>query len=1236
MPTVGYAVLQIIPSVRGISDELKAQLVGPAADSGQQAGESAGGGFKEAFQGALAAIGITEVASKIGEQFTEAFNQAMEQSNALSTLSNQLGSTGKDAANQGAAVGKLFAQGVTENFEQGAEAVRSIVSGGLVPPGASIKQINSIGARFTDVANTFGTDMSIQSQAVSAILKNKMAPDATSALDLITVGFQKLGPNAEDLLDTFQEYPVQLRKLGLDAKTSMGLFQQGLQGGARDTDIVADSLKEFSIRAIDMSAGSQTAYKAIGLSAKGMSLQISKGGKGATAGLQTVLDKLRGMKDPVARNAAAVGLFGTQAEELGTALFKLDPGKATKTFADVGGAADKLGKGLRSGPSYEIEIFKRTLQQGLVTFIGGKVLPILSKWGSIFNSAVLPPLAKVGGVLSDLFLPTLGVLGSALSGTINWFKEWGIWLTPLAIAIAGVTLALNASAIATGIVTAVFEIYRIAVVLGTAVTEGYAGAMAFLNSVMALNPFVLVAIALVALVALIVIAWKNSDTFRAIVMAAWAGIQTAVSYAWNSILKPAFAGFMVGLHAVGDAALWLWNNAISPAFSFISTAARILATIITIVVGGPIYLAFLLIGTTAMWLWNSVLSPVIGWIVQGFKLWWAAVQIYFGLFMTGVRALGAVAVWLWNNAISPVIGWIVAGFKLWWAGVTVVFGYFKAGVRALGAVAMWLWKNSIKPAFDGIVTVISWFWNQSIKPLFAFFMAGVHKVGDVATWLWTNSIKPAFNNIADKATWLWNNALKPAFEFMKKGVKAAGDSFGKAKDFIAKAWNQVQDIAKKPIRFIIGTVYNKGLVPVWNKVAGAFGAPKLSTMSLDGFARGGVLPGYTPGRDPHKFYSPTGGGLELSGGEAIMRPEFTRAVGPGLVNSLNRIARTRGSSGIKAALAPALGGNPRTPTQRFSAGGIFSWIGKKAAGAGSAAWNGVKKTASWLKDSMEASARAGVKAVVNPLLKVFPGADTNFGKMLRSVPSKMIDSLFGYSKTADKKGAGGLGGPRVQAALSWARSQAGNAYQWGGGGPLYDCSGFMSAIESVLRGEKPHRRWSTFAFQGATAPAGWEQNATSPFRIGVTNNGVGHTAGTLGGVNVEDRGGDGVVVGSRARGYNNAMFGSRYGFVPAKKFDRGGWLLPGATATVNETGQPEAILTGPQWHAMAAQAAAAKVAVAASAKAGGSTSGMGQSGLEGLSLQVFVGSEEISQLARAEVRKANGELIAVLNAGGGN
>lgn len=58
-------------------------------------------------------------------------------------------------------------------------------------------------------------------------------------------------------------------------------------------------------------------------------------------------------------------------------------------------------------------------------------------------------------------------------------------------------------------------------------------------------------------------------------------------------------------------------------------------------------------------------------------------------------------------------------------------------------------------------------------------------------------------------------------------------------------------------------------------------------------AAGGVLPGFTPGVDGHKFESKTTGArVELSGGEAIMVPEWTRAVGgPKAVAAMNRAAR---------------------------------------------------------------------------------------------------------------------------------------------------------------------------------------------------------------------------------------------------------------------------------------------------------------------------------------------------------
>jgi phage-related minor tail protein len=1102
VPNVGYATIQIIPSVRGISDELRRQLVGPAGDAGGEAGQAAGGSLKEKL-----AIGAAAAGAAAGALLVAGIGEAIDQANVTSTLQAQLGTTGKVAADQGKLAGKLYSSGVAGSFQEAADAIKSVVQAGLAPPDATNRQLEAIATKASDVANVFGQDLGGVTNAVSQMLRTGLAKNADEAFDLITKGFQSGADKAGDLLDTVNEYGTQFRKAGLDGADAIGLLNQAIRGGARDADVAADAIKEFSIRAVDGSKSSADGFKALGLNADDMATKFAKGGKSANGVLDITLDKLRGIKDPVKQSQVAVQLFGTQAEDLGAALLAMDPSSAAKGLGQVGGAADQVGKTIRSGPGHEIEVFTRTLKQGFVDVIGGQVLPIVG---------------DVAHALSVGLGPAVSGVVSVVSGIVNWTREWGIWLAPLAIAIAGVTLALNAQAIATGIVTAVFSVYRAAILVGTAVTSGFATAQAILNAVMALNPFVLIAIAVIALGAALVIAWKKSETFKAIVMGAWKGIQTAAMWAWNSVLKPLIDGLVVGWKAVAAGALWLWNTVLKPVFGFISTAARIVATIYGVV------------------------------FVVAFKVWWTGVKLYAGFVMTALRTVGDAAVWLWEKAISPVLGWIVAGFKLWWSGVKLYFSLVSTGLQTVGGWVRWLYDKAVAPVFGWIVSAAKLWWT-GVKLYFGLLSTGLKAVGGWFKWLWTNGVKPALTGIRNTISTVWNSGIKPVFNTLKAAVGQVGKAFESAKNAIKLAWDKVKGIAKAPVKFVIDTVFNNGIVKVWNAVASKFGAPTLSP--IKGFATGGILPGYTPGRDVHL--------AALSGGEAVMRPEWTRAMGPGYVNSMNAAAR---SGGVGAIRRMVQGGMPA-----FADGGIFGWVKSAASKGVDLAKSGV----SWLKDGMKASALAGLKKVVEPLLKKISGSASVYRDMVTGIPRRMLKTIVDFSGQADGKlTAAGIGGGSYKSALNWARAQNGKPYIWGGVGPTgFDCSGFMGAIENVIRGAKPNsRRWATGSFSGATAPSGWVKGAYSPFRIGITNAGVGHTAGTLNGVNVESRGGDGVVVGSRARSFNSSLFTDWYGF-KAKKFDAGGWLQPGVTTAVNATGRPEAILTASQWRVMSHAAA---------------------------------------------------------------
>ncbi|MFF9758568.1 phage tail tape measure protein [Streptomyces caelestis] len=1089
MPRAGAVWVDVLPNMSGFGRSLNQQIGEPVAQASRSAGEQGGEGLMQGMAGKMKA-GAMAAGLAVGAVVAAGISEAIEKQAATGKLKAQLGLSPKEAKAAGAAAGKLYANAVTGSIDEGAQAVRAIMAAGLAPEGATTKQLASMATKVQDLSSLFELDLGQTANSVGQILKTGLAKDGNEALDTLFAGMQKLGPRADDIADTFNEYSTIFRSLGLDVQTTMGLFSQGMQAGARDTDVIADALKEFQIRATDGSKASAEGFKALGLDAKDMTAQIAGGGKGASAGLQLVLDKLRGMKDPVDRNAAAVALFGTKAEDMAGALWKLDPSTAVDGLGKVGGAAKRAGDDLRDNAGVSFETFKRKALMALGDVAAKYAIPPLMRFGQFLNDDVIPPVRTTTMWLGDHLAPVVRGVGDAFSSTMGWLREYGAWLIPAGIAVAGLTAAIFAQQITVGAVAAVFGLYRGAILAWTAVQRGATLAQAAFNAVMNANPVILVITAILALGAALVVAYQKSETFRAIVQGVWSAVQTGAMWLWTNGIKPMVDGFMAGLRAVGSAASWLWSTILSPVFSAISMAARILATLLVTIVFTPIYLAVKLLGAIFGWLWSAAVKPAFGWISAGAKLLWSGVQIVFSYFMAGLRTLGGVFTWLWRNAAKPVFGWVAAGAKGLWAGVQLIFGYFKAGLRTLGGVFTWLWRNAVSPALSGVKSVISSVYNTGIRPVF-------------------DRLKTATGQVAG------------AFEGARKGIE--------------KAWSKVSGIAKKPVEFIVNTVYGKGIRPVWNAVAEKFGAPTLP--AFKGFARGGLLPGRSSYRDGDDQLVPMRRGEGVYVSEA-MRDPYERA----RLFAVNRAAM-RGQS-----LRSFQG-------EGFAKGGIFGWIKGTASKGVDLAKSGID----WLKDGVKASAEAGLNRVVKPLLDKIGGSASAYRDMITGIPKRMIRTIIGYSDQADKEmEKAGVGGGTFKKGLAWARTQAGKAYQWGGNGnPSWDCSGFVSAIESVIRGQQPHRRWATGAFSGATAPPGWVLNKKSPYMIGITNAGVGHTAGTLNGVNVESRGGDGVVVGSRARSYKSALFTHRYGFT-AKGYADGGKPRPGEIAWVGERG-PELV-----------------------------------------------------------------------------
>ncbi|MER5355712.1 phage tail tape measure protein [Kitasatospora sp. NPDC002551] len=431
---------------------------------------------------------------------------ALDMSAASSKLQAQLGVGAERAAELSKVSANVYKQAWGESTADVSEAIKGVVQN--IGGDAATTGLEKITTKALALAKTFDIDVAGSTAAAGQFLRTGLAKDADEAFDIITKAMQSGVDKSGDLIDTVGEYSTQFRQLGLDGHAAAGLLAQGLKAGARDADVVADSLKEFTLIAQAGDKATAEAFAKIGLSGKEMQKVFVTGGPAAATALDQVFDRLRAMKDPVERNNTALALFGTKSEDVQKALLALDPSSAKAALGEVAGAADQMAKTVSDNPAAAIERFKRE---------------------------ATVKLAEVGAVL------------------ISFGQEHSAWLQPVAITlgvIAGAILLVQGATMA----------WTAAQTVWTGVQAVSTAAQWAWNAAMAANPVGLIIIAVVALVAAVVLLWQRSETFRDIVTGAWRVVWSGIKFVWDWVSQnwPLLLGILTG--PIGWAVLAITRN----------------------------------------------------------------------------------------------------------------------------------------------------------------------------------------------------------------------------------------------------------------------------------------------------------------------------------------------------------------------------------------------------------------------------------------------------------------------------------------------------------------------------------------------------------------------------------------------------------------------------------------------------------------------------------------------------
>ena len=277
-------------------------------------------------------------------------------------------------------------------------------------------------------------------------------------------------------------------------------------------------------------------------------------------------------------------------------------------------------------------------------------------WGNFKETVGTALMPTFNGLLSMLTTKVVPALSSTLAfvqKNSGAFKIAGMAVGGLVSALLLVKGVMGAVSLVTKTTAAATAAWSGITKAAGVVAKGFAIAQGALNVVMSANPIALVVIGLTALVAAIVVAWKQSEAFRNVVTAVWGAIKSVTLGAVNAV-----------------------KNAVSSAWTWIKT-------------------------TTAQ-IWNGIASF--------FSVKWTLISLGVRRFTAGVRSIFTGA---WNgirSVTSSIWNGIAGFFTNFWGGLR---RGFSVTVDAIGKAWAGLKNLALKPV-QFIIDVV---YNNGIRKL---------------------------------------------------------------------------------------------------------------------------------------------------------------------------------------------------------------------------------------------------------------------------------------------------------------------------------------------------------------------------------------------------------------------------------------------------------------------------------------------------------------------------------------
>ncbi|MDA1782647.1 phage tail tape measure protein [Bacillus cereus] len=754
-------------------------------------------------------------------------------------IQSSLGLTEKGAENLGKIAKETWKDGFGQSIEEVDQSLIKVYQNMKDVPHEELEEATKSAMT---LGKTFDSDINEVTRGAGQLM-NQFGISSKEAFDLFAAGGQEGLNYSNEMFDNVAEYAPLYKQAGFSANEMFTIMANGTRDGSYNLDYINDLVKEFGIRVQDGSKGVSDAFAEMSPQTQKVWDNFNKG-KGTSADVfNAVLGDLGKMDDKVKANQLGVAVFGTKWEDMG-AQAVLGLNNANGALGDVEGTMGKMQKTQQEAFGVRWQKLMRTTMASLEP-LGQAILDIAE--------VALPPIIKAVEVAAKAFSSMPKPIQIGVVAILGMVAVLGPLVAMMGFMTSGVGAFVGSLRFLVPILTKVPMLFTGILKVGPKLIGMFGGigkALALLGrSMMTLlmNPWT---IAILAIVGLVYLIYKNWDDIVKYTKKAVKWIGDVCSKAWNATVKGAkkawnglgkfFSGFWEGTKKVFSSAMSFIGKIFSKAWDgYVKIVKWYFNLLKNIIEFGWNAIKFIfkfaldglkkIVDGTWKFIKNSAQKSVNTW-KKIFTTGWNAVKRIFSMALAIIKQYVKTEFEKIKNTISSVFNTIKEIVKKAWDAIkstfTTVLKFLKDFVKSSWESI----KDTISSVMNTIKNVIQSAWNfikftiiNAVREFVGFVITNFNKlyntitdvVGGIKEFIVSNfktikkAITGAFTGVVDtvkdvfsKVGSIVKNVAKDAVSWGKDIIAGIGEGMsGMADWLIKKAKGVVSGIPKAVLKF---------------------------------------------------------------------------------------------------------------------------------------------------------------------------------------------------------------------------------------------------------------------------------------------------------------------------------------------------------------------------------------------------------------------------------------------------